>query len=150
MSEKNTFMSEIINEVSCLDIAWYLKNEVFDLFKNLHYYKLKNICENLAALKEYLCFLDHHSTMQIHKLDHIESQDFSDFDHDVHYYVSKKWLDLVWEQKIKQKIRENNFNLSYIMLAVKWFLLLTSDEFCNASQTRMSINRMIWAKKLVD
>jgi hypothetical protein len=34
------------------------------------------------------------------------------------------------------------------MQGIKWFLILTADEFCNASPTRMSINRMLWQKQL--
>jgi hypothetical protein len=30
---------------------------------------------------------------------------------------------------------------------LKWFLLLTADEFCNASQTRMFINKIIRQKE---
>jgi hypothetical protein len=33
------------------------------------------------------------------------------------------------------------------MQAVKWFLLLTADEFCNATKTRMSISRRTWQKQ---
>jgi hypothetical protein len=69
-------------------------------------------------------------------------------DHDVFYYVSTKGLAKIWEHKIHQKIWENDFNLSYIMQGIKWFLVLTADEFCNASPTRMSINRMLWQKQL--
>jgi hypothetical protein len=59
-------------------------------------------------------------------------------------------LEKIGEQKIKQKIRENDFNLNYVMQGVKWFLVLTADEFCNASPTRMSINRMLRQKQLKD
>ncbi|MEI6672891.1 MAG: hypothetical protein WCL02_06265 [bacterium] len=34
------------------------------------------------------------------------------------------------------------------MQGIKGFLVLTADEFCNASPTRMSINRMLWQKQL--
>jgi hypothetical protein len=64
------------------------------------------------------------------------------------YYISSKWLERVGEHKIHQKIRENDFNLSYIMQWIKGFLVLTADEFCNASPTRMSINRMLRQKQL--
>lgn len=47
-----------------------------------------------------------------------------------------------------QRIWENEFNLQHIMQGIRGFLLLTADEFCNASPTRMSINRMLWQKEL--
>jgi hypothetical protein len=34
------------------------------------------------------------------------------------------------------------------MQGVKGFLVLTADEFCHASPTRMSINRTLWQKQL--
>jgi hypothetical protein len=57
-------------------------------------------------------------------------------------------LKKVGQHKIHQKIWENDFNLNYIMQGITWFLVLTADEFCNASPTRMSINRMLWQKQL--
>jgi hypothetical protein len=35
------------------------------------------------------------------------------------------------------------------MLGIKWFLLLTMDEFCNASPTRLSMTKLTWDKELV-
>ncbi len=148
MTEKHTILDSIIQELEILDIAWYLKEEISSLFKHLHYYKLKNIYQNLDALKEYLHFLDHHSTQQIHSLEYIENDCLPDNEHDLLYYLSQKGLAVVGEQKIRQKIWEDHYNLSYIMQAVKWFLLLTADEFCNASPTRMSINRMLWKNRI--
>ncbi|AHB41036.1 hypothetical protein P148_SR1C00001G0229 [candidate division SR1 bacterium RAAC1_SR1_1] len=149
MTKKYTMLDTIIEELSVLDIAGYLKEEIESLFKNLHYYKLQNIHQNIDALKEYLHFLDHHSTQQIHALEYIENAEIPEGDHDILYYVSQKGLELVGSQKIRQKIWEDHYSLSYIMQAVKGFLLLTADEFCNASPTRMSINRMLRKKQLV-
>ena len=89
------------------------------LFKHLHYYKLRNIYQNIDALKEYLCFLDHHSTQQIHALEYKENADLPEADHDLFYYVSKRGLEIVGESKIRQKIWEDHYSISYIMQAVK-------------------------------
>ncbi len=148
MTKKDTILDKIIQELD-LNIAWYLKEEIFSLFKNLHYYKLKNIYQNIDALKEYLYFLDHHSTQQIHALEYKENADLPETDHDLLYYVSQKWLEIVWHQKLRQKLWEDQYSLSYVMQAVKGFLLLTADEFCNASPTRMSINRILRQNQLV-
>jgi hypothetical protein len=103
-----------------LDIAGYLKQEVINFLKHLHYYKIKNILTNVDALKEYLICLDHQNTDQIHKLEHIHNEEINEEEeHDIHYYVSKKGLEKVGEQKIKQKIWENDFNLNYVMQGVK-------------------------------
>lgn len=148
-NKKDIINSHIIDEVETLDIAWYLKQEVKDFLKHLHYYKIKNILENIQALKEYLVCLDHQNTNQIHELEYIHNENIDrEQEHDIHYYISKKGIKKVSEKKIKQKIRENDFNLNYIMQGIKGFLILTADEFCHASPTRMSINRMLRQKQL--
>lgn len=140
----------ILTHTNALDIAWYLKQEVEGFLKYLHYYKLKNIEENIEALNEYLLFLDNQSSLQIKALDydlHFDAPHVCQSANHVHYYVSQKWLMIVGEEKIMKKIWENDYNLTTVMQGIKWFLLLTVDEFCNASPTRMFINRMLWQKE---
>ncbi|EKD25421.1 MAG: hypothetical protein ACD_80C00063G0005 [uncultured bacterium (gcode 4)] len=147
-SKKDIISTNIMDEISTLDIAGYLKQEVKDFLKYLHYYKIKNILQNIDALKEYLICLDHQNTNQIHELEYRKNTEVVAGEHDIFYYISTKGLEKVGEHKIHQKIWENDFNLSYIMQGIKGFLVLTADEFCNASPTRMSINRMLWQKQL--
>ncbi len=148
-SKKDIISKNIVNEIETLDIAGYLKQEVQDFLKHLHYYKIKNILQNIDALKEYLICLDHQNTDQINELEHIFHEDFDqEHEHNISFYISQKWLEIVDIQKIKQKIWENDFNLNYIMQGIIGFLVLTADEFCHASPTRMSINRMLWQKQL--
>ena len=149
MTKKEILMAQILEDISDLDIAGYLKEEIEKFLWFFHAYKLKNIVINIDFLKDYLIFLDHKSTRQIHQLDH-EMIDIVDiWDRDIYYYVSKKWLNVVWEHKITQKIWQNDFNLWSVMLGVKGFLLLTMDEFCNATPTRLSINKLMWEKEMV-
>jgi len=147
-SKKDIISKNIVDELVTLDIAGYLKEEVKDFLKYLHYYKIKNILQNIEALKEYLICLDHQNTDQIHELEYKKNPDMEIGEHDLTYYISTKGLEKIGEHKIRQKIWENDFNLSYIMQGIKGFLLLTADEFCNASPTRMSINRMLRQKQL--
>ena len=147
-SKKDIISKNIVDEIETLDIAGYLKQEVKDFLKHLHYYKIKNILQNIDALKEYLICLDHQNTDQIHELEYEHNKGMEIGDHDVHYYISHKGKEKVGEHKIHQKIWENDFNLSYVMQGFKGFLILTANEFCNASPTRMSINRMLWQKQL--
>lgn len=148
MTQKELLTKQILEDIIDLDIAWYLKEEIEKFLWYFHAYKLKNIASNMGFLKDYLLFLDHKSTKQIHQLEHELVDDIDIWEHDLHYYVSKKWLDIVWEDKIIQKIWQNDFNLGSIMLGVKWFLLLTMDEFCNATPTRLSINKIMREKEM--
>lgn len=148
-TKKEIISRTIGQEIDMLDIAGYLKQEVKDFLKHLHYYKIKNILTNIDALKEYLICLDHQNTDQINELEHMKNEDINENEkHDVYYYISQKGLKKVGTEKMKQKIWENDINLNYVMQGVKGFLVLTADEFCHASPTRMSINRMLWQKQL--
>jgi hypothetical protein len=147
IKQNNIIIKKVIEEIQKLDIAWYLTQEVKDFLKYLNYYKIKNVLKNIDSFCDYLHFIDHNNTTQIHQLEYDQSKDIIKSDHDLFYYVSQKWLEKIWENKLHQKLRENDYNISYIMQWVKWLLLLTVDEFCNASPTRMSINKMLWKKE---
>ena len=135
----------IVDEINYLDIAGYLKEEVANLCKYLHQYKLKNIWENIDTLKEYLLFLDAHSTKQMSALDYIVVEEQINPEmHDISYYLSQHAIDQIGESAFAQKLEKSSLEISYVMQAVKWFLLLTADEFCNATRTRLSITRKTW------
>lgn len=149
MTKKDILTQKIVEEIFHLDIAWYLKEEIENFLWYFHYYKLRNILNNVDFLKDYLIFLDHKNTKQINRLDYEHVDGMYMWEHDVYYYVSKKGIEIVWEHKIKQKIWQNDFNLSSVMLGIKWFLLLTMDEFCNASPVRLSINKILWEREMI-
>jgi uncharacterized lipoprotein YehR (DUF1307 family) len=65
------------------------------LLKYVHYYKIKNIFQNIDALKEYLSFLDNHSTEQIHKLEYENVSQELEQHQDIAYYISKSGLEKV-------------------------------------------------------
>ena len=98
-------------------------------------------------LKDYLSFLDQKNYKQMGLLQCDWDMEIEVTGHDLYYYISQKWLDFVWEKKIKQKIWQNDYSLNSIMLGIKWFLLLTMDEFCNASPVRLSISKLVWDKE---
>jgi hypothetical protein len=147
VKQNNIIIKKVVQEIQNIDIAWYLVLEVKDFLKYLNYYKVKNVLKNIDIFCDYLHFIDHHNTSQIQQLEHDLSKDRVQSDHDLFYYVSQKWLSKIWEDKLHQRLHENDYNISYIMQWVKWLLLLTVDEFCNASPTRMSINKMLWKKE---
>ena len=147
MTKTDNMKKSILDRIYQLDIAGYLKEELEKLLWYFHYYKMNNIYKNIEFLEDYLMFLDYKSTKNIHQLDH-QYKDFDmEWEHDVFYYISKKWLDIVWEKKIKQKIYQNDYNLHSNMQGIKWFLLLTMDEFCNATPVRLSIDQTLWHKE---
>ena len=148
MDKKDILKNNIMDEISNMDIAGYLKEEIEKILWYFHYYKLKNIHKNIDFLKDYLSFLDQKNYKQMDSLQCDCDMEIEVAGHDLYYYISQKWLDFVWEKKIKQKIWQNDFSLNSIMLGIKWFLLLTMDEFCNASPVRLSINKVLWDKEM--
>jgi len=64
--------------------------EVKDFLKYLNYYKVKNVLKNIDIFCDYLHFIDHHNTIQIHQLDHDQSKQKIQTDHNLSYYVSQK------------------------------------------------------------
>lgn len=149
MWKKEIIKSQILENINALDIAWYLKEEIEKSLEYFHYYKLNNILKNIEVLDDYLSFLDQKNTNQIDNLYCESIEDIDIWAHDLKYYVSNKWLDMVWEQKLKHIIVENNYSFMSIMQWIKWFLLLTIDEFCNATPVRLSIDQIMWNKELV-
>lgn len=147
MNKKDLLTEQIIDEISDMDIAGYLKEEIEKILWYFHYYKLKNIYKNIDFLKDYLSFLDQKNYKQMGLLQCDWDMEIEVTGHDLYYYISQKWLDFVWEKKIKQKIWQNDYSLNSIMLGIKWFLLLTMDEFCNASPVRLSISKLVWDKE---
>lgn len=149
MWKKEIIKSQILENINSLDIAWYLKEEIEKSLQYFHYYKLNNILKNIEVLDDYLSFLDHKNTKQINDLYCEVDEDIDIWAHDLKYYVSDKWLDVVWEQNLKHKIVKNNYNFMSIMQWIKGFLLLTIDEFCNATPVRLSIDQIMRNRELV-
>lgn len=148
MPKKEIIINQILEKINSLDVAWYLKEDVEKYLEYFHSYKLNNILKNIDFLCDYLSFLDQKNTKQIDALSHDFIDDIDIWAHDLNYYVSKEWLGIVWEQKLKQKIIQNDYNLNSVMLWIKWFLLLTMDEFCNATPVRLSIDQILWHREI--
>jgi len=150
-SKTDLVRKKIIKRTANLDIAGFLKEEVYELFKHLHFYKLNNILKNIDSLTEYLLFLDKKNTEQLIKLTWNTKNKISDQKEiSYEYYLSKKWFETLWSEKTDLLLNSTNHistELQSSILWMKWLLLLTANEFCHASMTRMSINREIWQKQ---
>lgn len=145
---KSTAIREhIMSHINTLDIAWYLKSEVENILWHLHYYKLKNIQDNLDALEDFLHYLDVQNTEQIKAID-LESLEYS-HDEGTHvlYFISNKGLDSLDEVQ-SSVINGVSHRLQSVVSSLQGFLLLTIDEFCCATNTRMWLNRRVWQEAL--
>lgn len=144
-TKKDSLEQDIILELKDLDIAWYILDEVKNFLKYVNHYKLANIYENMEDFKDYLIRVDNQNSMQIAQLEVKESVE-ENIKSDLNYYVSKSWIWMIDQEKI-ESISPRDLNLSNEMQWIKGYIILTVDEFCNASQTRMSINKMLFQKE---
>lgn len=144
-TKKDSLEQDIILELKDLDIAWYILDEVKNFLKYVNHYKLANIYENMEDFKDYLIRVDNQNSMQIAQLETKEIAE-ENIKSDLNYYISKSWIWMIDQEKI-DSISPRDMNLSNAMQWIKGYIILTVDEFCNASQTRMSINKMLFQKE---
>ena len=145
MTKTQELLHTLKEKVSQLAIAWYLKEEVISSLKYLHRYKLKNIEKNLNSFREYLVFLNTQNTEKINKLCPLEDKKSAkDLLSDLYYFFSpQKKLTKQAEKSTLQKISNHKYELLTLVQGIKGILVLSIDEFCNASATRMSIHQML-------
>ncbi len=149
MGQTDKTQSEIYREriLSMLDptrTAWYLHEELKILLWYLHYYKLKNILNNIDLLLEYMNFLDRQNAKQFEKLiQEYESPEDLTYQ-DLNYFVSENTRKNIWDNTLLSVINNSQVqqNIQNILLGIKGFLLLTANEFCHATSTRISLNRL--------
>lgn len=144
--QHDALAEDIMSEISNLDIAGYILQEVRDFLKYVNHYKLANIYENMEDFKDYLLMLDKQNSNQISQLELKESAVEDSIQSEDNYFLSNFGTKTLGKKSLVL-ISKNDHNLNNIMQWIKGYLILTVDEFCNASQTRMSINRMLFKKE---
>lgn len=147
-TQKDKLYEEITKYCDWLHIARYLKNEAKSALKYFHIHKLSNIKKNIKEFSDYLLFLNNQNCQTINwftvwkegkKILNNSITYFYDYDN-----VTNDELLL-----IQTKIETNTYETITLMQSIKWCLILTIDEFCNASPTRIDIMRHdLWKKKL--
>ena len=146
-SEKDKLYEEIAQHCDKLCIARYLKNEAKSALKYFHEHKLSNIKKNLNEFSEYLLYLNDQNCQKINWFSAWKESKRT-LNNSVSYFydyekISDKELPL-----IQAKIETNTYETITLMQSIKWCLILTIDEFCNASPTRIDIMRYeLWKKK---
>ena len=146
-TQKEKLYIQIANHCDWLRIARYLKNEAKSALKYFHAHKLSNIKKNLNEFSEYLLYLNDQNCQKINWFSAWKESKRT-LNNSVSYFydyekISDKELPL-----IQAKIETNTYETITLMQSIKWCLILTIDEFCNASPTRIDIMRYeLWKKK---
>jgi len=145
--EKDKLYEEITKHCDWLRIARYLKNEAKSALKYFHVHKLSNIKKNLKEFSEYLIFLN---TENCQKIENFKAWKESKraLNNSLSYFYDYEDISKSELSSIQKKIETNSYETITLMQSLKWCLILTIDEFCNASPTRIDIMRYnLWKKK---
>ena len=146
-TQKDKLYTQIANHCDWLRIARYLKNEAKNALKYFHAHKLSNIKKNLNEFSEYLLYLNDQNCQKINWFSAWKEWKRA-LNNSVSYFydyekISNKELPI-----IQAKIETNTYETITLMQSIKGCLILTIDEFCNASPTRIDIMRYdLWKKK---
>lgn len=146
-SKKNTLYEDIAKKCDNLPIARYLKNEAKNSLKYLTYNKLSNVKKNIDEFLEYLMFINEENCKKIESLSYWWKIK-KDLNNSLSYFYHNDEIH-DWDLTIIQnKIETNTYETITLMQSIKWCLILTIDEFCNASPTRIDLIRYdLWKKK---
>ena len=145
MNTKEAIYEKIVKLCNRPTIAKYLKNEIKESLKSFHAYKLENIQKNIPFLKKYLLYLNKENCKNIESLPINENK--KHLNNQVRYFYSKSHFTKEEQNIIKEKIETNRYKMITMMQGIKGLLLLTIDEICNASPTRMDINTFLLEEK---
>ena len=146
-NEKDKLYEEIAQHCDWLHIARYLKNEAKTALKYFHVHKLSNIKKNLKEFSEYLIFLNSENCKKIENFKEWKEAKRI-LNNSVSYFYDYENISKAKLSSIQSKIETNSYETITLMQSIKWCLILTIDEFCNASPTRIDIMRYnLWKKK---
>ncbi|MDR2190893.1 MAG: hypothetical protein LBP53_07135 [Candidatus Peribacteria bacterium] len=146
-TKKQTLYLHLIAVCDQLEIARYLKNEVKNSLQYFHTYKLENIQKNLSAFTTYLLSLNEENCKQIRNLQYDTQSSVRALNNNISYFYHYAGINEEEKATIIQKIEHTAYQTISLMQGIKGLLLLTIDEFCNASPTRMAINAFLWKKE---
>lgn len=146
-SEKDKLYEEIAQHCDKLCIARYLKNEAKSALKYFHVHKLSNIKKNLKEFSDYLIFLNDENCQKIEKFK-AWKESKKILNNSLSYFYNYENISKSKLSSIQNKIETNTYETITLMQSIKWCLILTIDEFCNASPTRVDIMRYnLWRKR---
>ena len=112
--QHDALAEDIMSEISNLDIAGYILQEVRDFLKYVNHYKLANIYENMEDFKDYLLMLDKQNSNQISQLELKESAVDDSIQSEDNYFLSNLGTKKLGHNTIVL-ISKNDHNLNNIM-----------------------------------
>ena len=151
MTKTINYQRKLTKLIKSLDIAGYLRNEVFDVFQHMNYYKMRNLWSHKDDFFDYLVLLDQENTRLISQLlddenHHTDTSDYSTLSFylsiDAMAQLANKGKNIV--DTTKPHIEKP---LWQIINSLKAMLLFTISEYLHASHLRMHIETPIRQKE---
>ena len=147
MNKTQLLYHHIAEKIQALAIAGYIKEEALEALKYLHYYKIRNVDKNLELFLEYLEFLNEQNTEKILQLIDVKAKKESTSSLSLQYFLVDEKITKKQEPEYLAKIQKSGYELLSLTQGIKGLLILSIDEFCNASATRMDIHQMLMQRK---
>jgi len=113
--------NKIFQQLQELPVAGFLVEEMESIFKHLHFYKLKNVSQNLAVLEEYLVFLDEQNSLQFAEAIQSYTYRLPQDEVDADYFISSKYRSQIGEEKTLAYLtdKKNLQHIQQMLLATK-------------------------------
>lgn len=149
---KNTLTSQVyldlVEKIENFELAPYLQEEAKKVLAYFSVYKLENITKNIDFFFNYLALINQKNTELITSL--LKNLEWREDLELVDSWVLKYYLSTIEEcdEKLKIKNIKNTEVFVSLVSGMKGYLVLTLDEFCHASHTRIEINRLLFAKEM--
>ncbi len=118
----SSVLSALYTLVEEQDIASFMSIEVKKILSYMNSYRLQNIMDHSDFFIEYLHFINKKSLLMIQDM------------------LAEKWCDRAMLEKMPEFVAHTT--------AMKWYLLLTLEEFCHASPTRIAINKLMYMRDM--
>lgn len=147
MTKTKEFYNKLSEHIHQLPIAGYIKEEAIDALKYLHYYKLRNIDKNLKVFSEYLLFLNEQNTEKIAQLKKNNDKKETRTNLNLDYFLVNQEMNDKDKEFYTKQILKHGYELLTLTQGIKGLLILSIDEFCNASDTRIDIHQMLMARE---
>lgn len=135
----------VIDDIDNYDVANYIKDEVKTLIDRVKDSKFDNIIFHKEFLKDFIFYMDAKNIKAIVKM--IEKNEIGFCEEKKN---SEKKMKYFLSTRARFSIPDDvlyhiDFDCKGFVTTIawmKWYLLLCIDEFCNASRTRIEINKL--------
>lgn len=136
LEQAHAVRSELMEKISHLDIAGYLKSECEYFLKHLNSYKMENLKANFPLFKKYILLLDDQQTKQV-KLSLAKAGIAKSKIENIDFFFSRRGQRVLGDKV--SAIAMYSVIVQKIMQKIKAIFLFQATEFVNGSQMRMKV-----------